>query len=241
MGFLLTSAILLLFFKYSQVIVFKAVQYALSSHPGLETSDDLRSSAVSFSHDVENFVNIAKMIAWSYVTRNISGYNINTLRGSAFLNLLYTYEIAMGSSIRHAFLRGFNATNTSNILYERNDGFVENLEFVREAEKLTPKDRERGIWQRPNQFQDRFYNQTLQVMTSVIPIHFDAMTAKCTAVAGVEVSPASFAESICVPTANTEVVLVIPDIYRRRGTSCGGYDIDRFTRGNAVSVYSYTA
>ncbi|ORC91393.1 uncharacterized protein TM35_000063980 [Trypanosoma theileri] len=299
MGFLLTSAILLLFFKYSQVIVVKAVHYALSSHPGLETSDDLRSSAVSFSHDLESFVNVAKMIAWSYQFRNISGYDINTLRGSAFLNLLYSYEIAMGSRIRHAFvlyeipshltnsssntttntpsssyssssyslssssssstemisslltlneenaseikrwgqvgcmepgsadtrnnaqfstlcayvdptgrLTGFNGTNVSNILYTSDDGFVEHLDFVREAQKLTPKDRERGVWQRPNKYQDRFYNQTLYVMTFVLPIHFDSITGKCTAVAGVEVSLSSLAEAISVPATNTEVVLV---------------------------------
>ena len=100
MGLIFTTAILLLFFKYSQQQVVKVVNAAVKAHPGLEPTDTLRSAVVSFTEELRALERVVQTVGWSYKRDGVVGYDISTAAGTTFLALVNSFQTAFTSNIK---------------------------------------------------------------------------------------------------------------------------------------------
>ncbi|KPI84917.1 hypothetical protein ABL78_6042 [Leptomonas seymouri] len=100
MGLIFTTAIILLFFKYSQQQVVKVVNAAVKAHPGLEPTDTLRSAVVTFTRELSSLERVAQTVGWSYERDRAVGYNISTAAGAAFFALVNNLQSTFTSNLR---------------------------------------------------------------------------------------------------------------------------------------------
>ncbi|KAK7197895.1 hypothetical protein NESM_000743900 [Novymonas esmeraldas] len=100
MGLIFTTAIILLFFKYSQQVVVKAVNAAVRAHPGLEPTDTLRSAVVSFTEELQGLERVAQTIGWAYIRDAVTGYNIHTAVNTTFFSLVNTFQTSFTANVK---------------------------------------------------------------------------------------------------------------------------------------------
>ncbi|KPA81310.1 hypothetical protein ABB37_03712 [Leptomonas pyrrhocoris] len=100
MGLLFTTAIILLFFKYSQQQVVKVVNAAVKAHPGLEPTDTLRSAVVSFTEELRALERVAQTVGWSYNRDGVLGYDIHTAVNTTFFALVNSFQSTFTSNTR---------------------------------------------------------------------------------------------------------------------------------------------
>lgn len=99
MGLILTTVIILLFFKYSQQVVVKSVNVAVNVHPGLEPSNELRAAVLSFTQELRSFANLAKTMNWSYHSDGSAVYDVNSIIGSTFFSVAATFQESFAGNL----------------------------------------------------------------------------------------------------------------------------------------------
>ncbi|KAG5488737.1 hypothetical protein JIQ42_00354 [Leishmania sp. Namibia] len=100
MGLIFTTAIILLFFKYSQQVVVKAVNAAVRAHPGLEPTDTLRSAVVSFAEELRGLERVAQTVGWTYLRDSVAGYNISTAVNTTFFSLVNSFQSSLRANVK---------------------------------------------------------------------------------------------------------------------------------------------
>ncbi|GET93407.1 hypothetical protein, unknown function [Leishmania tarentolae] len=105
MGFIFTTAIILLFFRYSQQVVIKAVNAAVRAHPGLEPTDTIRSAVTTFTEELRALEQATQVIGLAYMRNSVEGYGINISIDTTF------------SSLVRAFQSSFTANTKTYVVY----------------------------------------------------------------------------------------------------------------------------
>ncbi|AIO02469.1 hypothetical protein LPMP_353320 [Leishmania panamensis] len=100
MGLILTTAIILLFFKYSQQVVVKAVNAAVRAHPGLEPTDTLRSAVMSFTEELRGLEQVVQTIGWAYMRNSVIGYDISTSADTTFFSLVSSFQSSFTANVK---------------------------------------------------------------------------------------------------------------------------------------------
>ncbi|CBZ26177.1 hypothetical protein, unknown function [Leishmania mexicana MHOM/GT/2001/U1103] len=150
MGFFITTAIILLFFKYAQQVVVKAVNAAVRAHPGLEPTDTIRSAVTSFTEELRALERAAQTIGWAYMRDSVKGYDIGTAAGTTFSSLVRNFQLSFIANMKTYVVYTFpaaastaltsrrwgqigcasNETNSSICFYVSNDSTVRQWDTV---------------------------------------------------------------------------------------------------------------
>ncbi|TPP48447.1 hypothetical protein CGC21_13985 [Leishmania donovani] len=100
MGFIFTTVIILLFFKYAQQVVVKAVNAAVRAHPGLEPTDTIRSAVTSFTEELRALERAAQTIGWAYMRDSVEGCDIGSAVGTTFSSLVRNFQLSFMANMK---------------------------------------------------------------------------------------------------------------------------------------------
>ncbi|CAG9583864.1 hypothetical protein LMJF_36_3240 [Leishmania major strain Friedlin] len=109
MGLIFTTVIILLFFKYAQQVVVKAVNAAVRAHSGLEPTDTIRSAFTSFTEELHALERAAQTIGWAYMRDSVEGYDMGTAVVTAFSSLVRNVQLSLMANMRTCVVRAFPA------------------------------------------------------------------------------------------------------------------------------------